>query len=205
MEVPVSSQTVFRDAGDRNATDLSPFRILTTYNVSIFYMLWYFMVCHWNLVNYVAWVQFNGDLLGNSPHPRLYLACVVIALFVFWVIGGFLLYRSAKYAKSDKDRFRYFSAGLGVLYLFTDVPLWICDIAIVFQQGFWNEIQGITLLLRTISFIANSVVAWHIYMHRMAKFLHTVVWAGRIDTREIAMKKMQLNKEKELRRMRRSS
>jgi hypothetical protein len=200
--LPVSPTRTFAEAGKvgNREVDASPFMFISTYNVAIFYMLWYLVLNHWNLANHVAWVRFHTDLLNGRPPPQLYLTLVIIAEVVYFIVGGILLYRAAKYAKTDKERNRYLTGGIAVLYAFTDVPLWLADISIFYFLGWQSEVQSITFVLRSISFLGNSIVAWHIYMHRIVKFLHTRMWANRVDVRDIAMKKAKVIRARELRR-----
>jgi hypothetical protein len=201
MDVPVSPAKAYTDAEQGNAArEFTPFVLLSTYNVGIFYLLWYAIVDAWNLGNHVAWVRFNDGLLDGKPPSQLYLALVILALVSYFLIGGVLFYRGAKYAKDDKERNRYMSLGVAVQYALTDVPLWLADISIFYFLGWQTEVQSITFMLRTISFLFNSIITWHIYMHRIVKFLHMRLWASRIDTREIALRKAKETRDREQRR-----
>lgn len=182
----------YKEAGDvanNKDVDSTPFAFVSTYNIGIFYVLWYFFLTEWNLVNYVAWVRFNADLLDGKPPTEFYLILCVLAHVAYWLIGGGLFIRAAKYATDNKDRNRYLTAGIATLYFLTDVPLWMADVTIFYFYGLQNEIPAIVFFLRSISFLFNSIVTWHIYMHRIVKFLHQRLWVGRVDVREIATRK----------------
>lgn len=202
MDLPVSPSRYYTDAEEQNgqAPELSPFSFLSTYNIGIFYMLWYAVVCHWNLANHVAWVRFNDTLLDGKPPPQLYLTFVVVGEVTYFIFGAILLFRSAKYAKTEKERWRYLSAGIVVMYLFTDVPMFLLDMTIVFFYGWIAVVQSTAWTLRTMSFMANTVVAWHIYLHRMTKFIHQRLWVGRMNARDIATRQQAALKLKELKR-----
>lgn len=190
--IPVSPAREFRDAGEvanGKDVDATPFAFVSTYNIGIFYVLWYFFLTQWNLVNYVAWVRFNSDLLDGKPPRELYLILCILAQVSYWFAGGFFFVRAAKYATDNKERNRYLTAGIATQYFLTDVPLWMADVSIFYFSGLPNEIPAIVFFLRSISFLFNSIVTWHIYMHRIVKFLHQRLWVGRVDAREIATRK----------------
>lgn len=172
LDTANSARERYVDAATGNPVSASPFAIISNYNLSIFYIMWHLVVTHWNLANYVAWVRFNGPLLGDRPNERLYVAFVVISSVLFWLVCGPLFFYTAKYKKSTKDRNRYLGLGIGLAYIFADVPLWLLDVSIVYFHGFLSVVQVTALILRSISFFLNSFVAWHIYLHRITKYLH---------------------------------
>lgn len=173
----------FKDAttGQSNADDPlvhSPLQFFSSFNFPLFYLLWHLMITHWNLANYVAWVRFNDWLLLNRPNSSVYLAMVVISSIAFWLVCGPMFFYAAKYAKDSRRRNRFFTGGIVIMYLFADVPLWMCDMSIIFYVGFIDVGQGITFVLRSLSFLVNSYVTWNVYLHRLSKFLQVAVFGS---------------------------
>ena len=191
--MPVSPARMYRDNQEReadNAVLSSPFSWIGTYNISIFYWLWYLFVTHWNLANYVAFARVNDTLLNGKPSAGLYLAMVIFAMLAFWLVGGPMLFYSIQYAKGQKKRLRWLSLGLVIMYVVTDIPLWICDMSIVYFYGWMVPVQTITWVLRSFSFLFQTVIVWHIYLHRMSKLLHQWLWSKRTDLAEIAARQI---------------
>lgn len=149
----------------------SPFALATTVNISLTYMIWYVVVTHWSLANYIAWVRYNDVLLGTSPSPKIYLAFVVLSEVLLWGLGGPLLFYAAKYRKSQKDRNRMLFLAILAFAILSDVPLFGMDIAIQYFHGFQSVVQTVTLILRSISFFVSMTLTWLMYVHRMVKFL----------------------------------
>lgn len=149
----------------------SPFAYLTNINISIIYFLWYFLLTFWNLGNYVAWVRFNDTLLSGTPSSRIYLAFVVISTMLFVLFAGPTFLYTAKYRYGVKSRNKWLSLAIGLSFLLADVPLWVCDTAIWYFYGWQSISQGITFVLRSMSFFSNSLVAWIVYMYKMTKLL----------------------------------
>lgn len=150
----------------------SPFALASTVNVSIAYMLWYVIVTHWNLANYVAWVRHNEALIGDYPNPKLYLAFVVLSEVLLWGISGPLFFYAAKYRKSQKDRNTILFLGIAVFWLVSDVPLFAMDLSMIYYYQYQSVVQTTTMILRSISFFVGATLSWHMYVHRMTKFLH---------------------------------
>ena len=182
---PASDPDRLRNA-EGDAITASPFATLTGYNVSIFYILWYFFVQHWNLANYVSWVRFNGVLLNNRPSPTLYLSAIVISEALYWLVSGPMFFYSAKYRKGRKDGYRWLSLGIVIQFLFADTPLWLLDIATFYFFGFQDVVQSIALILRSLSFLFNALISWHVYLHRMSKLLQQVFGRKSKDLQVIA-------------------
>ena len=171
---------------DGDAITSSPFATLTGYNISIFYILWYFFVTHWAVANYAAWVRFEDALLGDSPNPKLYLAAIIIGTALFWVVTGPMFFYSGKYKKGPRDGYKWLSIGIVISFLGQDTPMWLLDVSIYYWYGFQSVVQTITLLLRTLSFLLNATISWHIYMHRISKTLQQVFGKKTNDLRVIA-------------------
>jgi hypothetical protein len=150
----------------------SPFALASTLNISIAYMLWYVIITHWNLANYVAWVRNNDALLGNYPSPKLYLAFVVLSEVLLWGVSGPLFFYAAKYRKSQKDRNYILFLGIAVFWLVSDVPLFAMDLAIIYYYDYQSVVQTTTMILRSISFFVGATLSWQMYVHRMSKFLY---------------------------------
>lgn len=166
----------------------SPLLFFSTYNFALFYLIWHLTLTHWNLANYVAWVRFNDGLLKDRPNSAVYLTMVVLSSMAYWLVGGPMFFYAAKYAKSVKRRNRFLAAGIVVMFAFADAPLWICDMSIVYYVGFIDVGQGITWALRSVSFVLNAFVTWQVYLHRICKLLHRVVYRVDADLPAIAKK-----------------
>ena len=165
----------------------SPFALVTSLNVSVFALLWYIALTHWNLSNYVAWVRYNSDLLNSQPPTQIYLAFVVLSEVILWVLSGPLFFYTAKYRRGQKDRNKYLSLGLLAAYLSSDVPFFILDLVIVYYHGIYSVVQTCTLILRCISFFFGSIAVWQIYLHRMTKYLQSR-YQSRDEQRMVALK-----------------
>jgi hypothetical protein len=151
----------------------SPFALSSTLNISIAYMLWYTIITHWSLANYVSWVRQNDTLLGNTPSPKLYLAFVVLSEVLLWGVSGPLFFYAAKYRKSQKDRNMILFIGIAVFWLVSDVPLFAMDLAIMYYYDFQSVVQTATMILRSISFFVGATLSWLMYVHRLSKFLNS--------------------------------
>ena len=59
--------------------------------------------------------------------------------------------------------------------------------AIVYYHGFIDIVQMIAMILRFLSFFLNAFITWHIYMHRLTKYLHQLYDTPK-ELKEIALK-----------------
>jgi hypothetical protein len=100
------------------------------------------------------------------------LVFVIVSVGLFWTFIGPALVYVAKYAGTQKDRNKWLTIALLVAFAFTDLPMFMCDITIVYYYGWVSAVQGISFVIRLISGFLGAVVTWFIYMWRLSKLLH---------------------------------
>ena len=147
----------------------------SAFNTPLFYLVWYFFLTHWNLAAYVSWVRLNGDLIDNRPPTVVYLLMIIIAQVAFWLGGGPMFFYAAKYcvdgANGDRRRRRWLTRGIALMYILTDVPLWLCDMSIIYYNGHLFVVHSIAWALRLVSFFFGTVIVWYLYMYGLSNWL----------------------------------
>ena len=175
----------------------------------IYLMYWYGASTIFTIVNYARWVRFNDDLFGADVE-RAYVAFAVLTTFVFIFVSGLCFFWAQYYCDKDtkegiKARNFRVNVGMFFIYFFSDTPLFIIDLVIVYNVGWVDEIQGITFILKLTSWMIGTFFVWFVYMwkyvfnffcffafckfflkkkkkqhtHRMSKFLHKKTGADR--------------------------
>eukprot|EP01064_Diplonema_japonicum_P008178 TRINITY_DN1567_c0_g1_i3.p1 TRINITY_DN1567_c0_g1~~TRINITY_DN1567_c0_g1_i3.p1 ORF type:complete len:170 (+),score=30.87 TRINITY_DN1567_c0_g1_i3:41-511(+) len=131
-------------------------------------MYWYGVCSIFTIVNYVSWVRFNETLVGASV-KQAYFAFVFLTVLVYIFVAGFCFFWAALYCDREskegiKQRNKRVHTGMFFIYFFSDTPLFIIDLYIVYQSGWVDEVQGITFVLKLISWLIGTFFVWFVYM-----------------------------------------
>eukprot|EP01060_Flectonema_neradi_P020958 TRINITY_DN2845_c4_g1_i2.p1 TRINITY_DN2845_c4_g1~~TRINITY_DN2845_c4_g1_i2.p1 ORF type:complete len:182 (+),score=20.08 TRINITY_DN2845_c4_g1_i2:45-590(+) len=149
----------------------------------IYLMYWYGASTIFTIVNYARWVRFNADLFGDDVE-RAYVAFAVLTTLVFIFVSGLCFFWAQYYCDKDtkegiKARNFRVNVGMFFIYFFSDTPLFIIDLVIVYNVGWVDEIQGITFILKLTSWMIGTFFVWFVYMWKMSKLLHKKTGADR--------------------------
>ena len=149
----------------------------------IFLMYWYGACSIFSIINYVSWVRFEEDLVGGDV-TRAYLAFVLITVMVYLCASGFCFFWAARYCDQEtkegiKQRNKRVHQGMLFIYFLSDVPFFILDLYIVYWYGWVDVIQGISFVLKLMSWMVGTFFVWFVYMWKVSKFLHRKTGADR--------------------------
>eukprot|EP00754_Rhynchopus_humris_P037088 Rhum_TRINITY_DN19189_c0_g1::Rhum_TRINITY_DN19189_c0_g1_i1::g.169489::m.169489 len=149
----------------------------------IFLMYWYGVCSIFSIVNYVKWVRFNETLLGRDLKSA-YFAFVFLTTLVYLFATGVCFLWAAKYCDQEtkegiKQRNRRVHQGMLFIYFLSDTPFFIMDLYIVYWYGWRDEVQGITFVLKMMSWMVGTFFVWFIYMWKVSKILHKKTGADR--------------------------
>eukprot|EP00756_Hemistasia_phaeocysticola_P001865 Hpha_TRINITY_DN11291_c0_g1::TRINITY_DN11291_c0_g1_i1::g.167373::m.167373 len=141
----------------------------------IWLMYWYGTCTVFSLSNYVSWIRYQDEQFGVNT-PRAYVTFVVITLVVYISISGVCFFWAQFYCKDDREgrkkRRSRVHLGMFFIYFLSDTPLFFLDLRIVYYHGWQEEIQGITFVLKLLSWLLGTFFVWFIYMYRATKWLH---------------------------------
>eukprot|EP01061_Rhynchopus_euleeides_P032806 TRINITY_DN54608_c0_g1_i1.p1 TRINITY_DN54608_c0_g1~~TRINITY_DN54608_c0_g1_i1.p1 ORF type:complete len:186 (+),score=55.21 TRINITY_DN54608_c0_g1_i1:193-750(+) len=139
---------------------------------SLFLLYWYFMEV---FMSFMAWWWFYSRekaLLGDSLVVG-HFVCNVIGSVLYVGIGSVLMFWPYRYyhqmlASSRRNRIM---AGVYTIFLSRDLPCWLMEFWVVWKHGWIHVLQGVSVLLTTVSFGLGLVMCWLIYTWKLAKYL----------------------------------
>eukprot|EP00754_Rhynchopus_humris_P044059 Rhum_TRINITY_DN3758_c0_g1::Rhum_TRINITY_DN3758_c0_g1_i1::g.11955::m.11955 len=139
---------------------------------SLFLLYWYFMEV---FLSFMAWWWFFGrerSLLGESIVVA-HLACNVIGAVLFVFVGGVLMFWPYRYYHQmlPSSRRNRIMAGVYTIFLVRDFPCWLIEFWVLWKFGWLHVLQGISVLLTTVSFALGLLICWLIYTWKVAKIL----------------------------------
>eukprot|EP00659_Diplonema_papillatum_P009715 gene9715-15085_t len=134
----------------------------------VYLMYWYGACSIFSIANYVSWVRFNEPLVGSTVEGA-YLSFVVLTILVYVFVGGLSFFWAQFYCDREskegiKSRNRRVHTGMFFIYFLSDSPLFIIDLYIVYHYGWVDEVQGITFILKLVSWLVGTFFVWFVYM-----------------------------------------
>eukprot|EP01062_Namystynia_karyoxenos_P059281 TRINITY_DN50735_c0_g1_i1.p1 TRINITY_DN50735_c0_g1~~TRINITY_DN50735_c0_g1_i1.p1 ORF type:complete len:198 (+),score=85.09 TRINITY_DN50735_c0_g1_i1:86-679(+) len=146
-------------------------------------MYWYAAVQIIALVNYVQWMQFNEDIVGNDIRT-LYLAFLVISIITYVGISATCFRAAATFYTDntpDGRRMRSSRQRAGIIFLFvlSDCPMFFIDLSLHHRAGNQGWLQGLDFTIRTVTCIIGSLISWFAYLGVFVDLVHKCLGAER--------------------------
>jgi len=140
-------------------------------SMPLFFLFWYLAEISLSILNWWFFLDVEKQLLGTTV-ARTHLAFNLVGGFSFLLIAAPLMFWTYRYGHRmlTKRRRNRFSLGVLIVYLLRDLPIWIIEFRIVWIHGFMVEIQGVSFIATTMTFLVATVVCWFKYAWRMAKY-----------------------------------
>eukprot|EP01063_Lacrimia_lanifica_P025324 TRINITY_DN3310_c0_g1_i1.p3 TRINITY_DN3310_c0_g1~~TRINITY_DN3310_c0_g1_i1.p3 ORF type:complete len:186 (+),score=60.85 TRINITY_DN3310_c0_g1_i1:75-632(+) len=139
---------------------------------SLFLLYWYFVSC---FMSFMAWWWFMSNeraLLGDTL-VDWHVALNTLGAVLYLLFGSVLMFWPYRYyhqmiASSRRNRIM---AGVYTIFLARDFPCWLIEFWVLWKYGWMHVIQGISVMLATISFSFGLIMCWLLYAWKLAKYL----------------------------------
>lgn len=135
-------------------------------------MLIFMYFCNFFLTGLNYWwvVSFERRLFGDTLVDA-HLTFVILGSVIFIFIGSPFIFWPYRYGQqmTAKSRRNCIFFGVASAWLTHDFPLWLIEFWIAWQYGFLFELQGICLMVLSISTAVGAFTVWLGYAWKMAK------------------------------------
>ena len=143
-------------------------------NDDLVWLYLYFMTCLLTVINH-WWFVSNEPSIFGSAIVTAHLVFNIVGTFAFALIGSPFLYYAYAYrhhmsVRAHRD---YGSLCSSITFLLHDLPLWILELWMCWRWGWISVIQGVSLVVLSVSFALGFLGTWLGYAWFVAKFLQT--------------------------------
>lgn len=143
-------------------------------SVPLFCLYFHIIVVTLSLANYIAFVRVQKI---DSPLKMSYIAFAVIQIVAYALGAGPLFLYAYKYGKSAASRLGRLLGGIGVMFIFSSLPMVIIEMIMLLSIGeFRSSLDAIVFFLHAIAAAIGGCISWFGYMRFIATQLHK--WRG---------------------------
>eukprot|EP01012_Entosiphon_sulcatum_P014368 TRINITY_DN19403_c0_g1_i1.p3 TRINITY_DN19403_c0_g1~~TRINITY_DN19403_c0_g1_i1.p3 ORF type:complete len:193 (+),score=37.56 TRINITY_DN19403_c0_g1_i1:47-625(+) len=130
------------------------------------------LVIHWFHImlvgiNWVWYVKNDGSLPDSMINA--YMSFFIISSFFFYAVASVFYYWAIRHPLPEWHAKRRRFIGIVVNLVFCDVPLFFCQVAILWRANLKNFYQGVTFLFTCVSLLYSIVRLWTYGMIRCIK------------------------------------
>ena len=136
----------------------------------LYIIYWYAMVIGVQLGNLLGWVKSSAAV--QPWHSGLYTALTVVSCILFSTVVGPLAYKAQFYAPSPEASVATSLKGLALMWLLSDTPALLLEMALAREVGFHAVIQGVSVSVRAMSWVATAFVLYLLVLRVSARWLH---------------------------------
>eukprot|EP01065_Artemidia_motanka_P039694 TRINITY_DN48806_c0_g1_i1.p1 TRINITY_DN48806_c0_g1~~TRINITY_DN48806_c0_g1_i1.p1 ORF type:complete len:305 (+),score=91.74 TRINITY_DN48806_c0_g1_i1:52-966(+) len=127
----------------------------------VFCAVWWFADIFIQMANYLIWMRKSEaeDIYGKG-RVGAYLAFVIIAMIVYFVVAGTMWLWAARHPYDHRDKKRKTLTGIMLLWLLCDMPLWAVSFNTIDKFGYQKPIQAVAFTANMVTFVGFGVVFW---------------------------------------------
>lgn len=140
---------------------------------SLFLLVWHAIVLTFTFFNWRYFVSEEESMVENTL-PKVHLAFNIVAVLAFVLLGSVLMFWPYRYGafmlpRNRRNKLLY---GVSVSYFSHVLPLWIIELIIIWNYGWFVMIQSISFILLTMTCILETIAVWHFYIWHMSGYIH---------------------------------
>ncbi len=130
------------------------------------------------VANYLDWVrhQSGDDALGNKLVVA-YLAMTIIAVLFYLLVSSVFYMWAWRYPEPEEIAKRRRIYGIVTNLLFSDFPIFLVEVQIVWSVGFATGLQGTCFVFTCISLLYSGLRVWTFVMVKVIKVQAPIVGA----------------------------
>ena len=137
-------------------------------------LFFYFVEYLIGIVHWWFFVEFESALFGTAV-VNAHLAFNIIGSLLFFLVASPFIFMPYYYRDQTEYKVRRNSTvmAMGISWLFHDLPLWFIEFWIMWNFGWIHIIQGLSMILVSISFAVGFFSVWLGFAWKMSKLLQT--------------------------------
>uniref|UniRef100_A0A7S1IBJ2 Uncharacterized protein n=1 Tax=Eutreptiella gymnastica TaxID=73025 RepID=A0A7S1IBJ2_9EUGL len=124
--------------------------------LNIFCLYWWTTGHIVKLWHYSAFVRHEASIYGASS--KLYLLFLILSIALFVVFSSMCFLWSTRQKVDRATKVRKMLLGITIMYLFSDLPIFIIEFLAAFHFGWHHLLQGVNFLLTGITWVLGSFI-----------------------------------------------
>lgn len=128
------------------------------------------------IANYLDWVRNQDDALGQKLVVA-YLAMSIISVLFFLLVSSVFYMWAFRYPEPEEIAKRRRIYGIITNLIFSDFPIFLVEVQIVWDVGFATGLQGTAFVFTCISLLYSGLRVWTFVMVKVIKVQAPIVGA----------------------------
>lgn len=126
------------------------------------------------IANYLDWVRHQNSVLGDKLVVA-YLAMSIIAALFYLLVSSVFYMWAFRYPEPEEIAKRRRIYGIITNLIFSDFPIFLVEVQIVWDVGFATGLQGTSFIFTCISLLYSGLRVWTFIMVKVIKVQAPVV------------------------------
>jgi hypothetical protein len=120
------------------------------------------------IANYLDWVRHQNETLGTRI-VTVYLAMSIIAALVYLFVSSVFYMWAWRYPEPEEIAKRRRIYGVIINLIFSDFPIFLIEVQIVWDVGFVTGLQGTSFIFTCMSMLYSALRVWTFVMVKVIK------------------------------------